>query len=103
MRRYIEFEELMASYFVAYFLYGKVKYGSKGYSEERLGRMSAYKSVMQVYQPYLWQKERVKSDVIMERFDYLEQKAKALPDDRFRKAFLETLVQADPRHHLQEN
>ncbi|WP_345974528.1 hypothetical protein [Sulfurimonas sp. HSL3-7] len=103
MRRYIEFEALMASYFVAYFLYGKVKYGSKGYSEERLGRMSAYKSLMQVYQPYLWQKERIKSEVILERFRYLEQKAEALPDDRFKRAFLETLAQAAPHHHLQEN
>lgn len=89
----------MAGYFMAYFLYGKVKYGSSDYSEERLGKMSAYKGVMQIYSPYLWQKERIRSEAITERFTYLEQKGKALKDDDFKRAFLEALGKVDRRHN----
>ena len=102
MKRYIEYEELLAAFFMAYFLYGKIKYGTKGYSEERLGSMTAYKSVMQLYRPFLLHKERVLSDLLMQHFDYLLAQAEALPDDEFKRVFLETLAQADPRRRLQE-
>ena len=103
MRRYIEFEELVAGYFMAYFLYGKIKYGTQGQSDERLGSMTAYKSVMQLYRPFLLEKERVLSDLVIERFDYLKAQAEALPDDEFKRVFLATLERADPRRRLQES
>ncbi len=103
MKRYIEYEELLSAFFMAYFLYGKIKYGTKGYSEERLGSMTAYKSVMQLYRPFLLQKERVLSDLVMQHFDHLQDQAEALPDDEFKRVFLATLAQADPRRRLQES
>lgn len=103
MRRYMEHEESMAAFFLAYFLYGKIKYGTKGYSDGRLGSMSAYKSVMQVYRPYLLQKERVRSDSIIQRFEHLEKRARALPDDKFKTAFLAALEEVDPRHRSPES
>jgi len=36
----MEYEELVAAFFMAYFYYGKIKYGTKGHSEERLGSIA---------------------------------------------------------------
>jgi len=101
MKRYMEYEELAAAFFMAYFYYGKIKYGTKGHSEERLGSMTAYKSIMQLYRPFLLQKERVRCDLIAQRFDYLRSQAESLPDDEFKRVFLATLEKADPRRRLQ--
>ncbi len=90
----------MANFFNAYFMYGKVKYGSSGYSDERLGTMTAYKSIMQLYRPFLLQRERILSDLVTQCFNYLEAQAEVLPDDEFKRVFLATLAQADPRRHV---
>ena len=103
MKRYLEHHELQALFFRAYFLYGKVKYGSSGYSDKRLGAMTAYKSIMQLYRPFVVLEHRVRTDAVMERFDYLESKAKALRDDGFKRAFLKTLKREDPRRRLPES
>lgn len=99
----MEFEELLAAFFMAYFYYGKIKYGSREYSEARLGSMTAYKSVMQLYKPFLLKRERVLRDQIVQRFIYLQEKAEALADDEFKRVFLETLAKVDPRRRLQES
>jgi hypothetical protein len=100
MKRYMEIQEIRGRMMLAYFLYGQVKYGSKGYSEERLGRLSAYKSVMNLYRPLANANRRVKREEVLRRFDLLRKKAEALGEGGFRRAFLETLGQLDPRCHL---
>ena len=100
MKRYLEHHEIRALFFRAYFMYGKVKYGSSGHSDKRLGSMTAYKSIMQLYRPFVLLEQRVKTDVIIERFEYLENKAEALTDDGFKRAFLKILHQEDPRRRL---
>jgi len=74
----LEYEELTAGFFMAYFLYGRIKYGTYGYSKERLGNMAAHKSVMQLYLPFLLPKERVRSDIVVQRFEYLKARVEAL-------------------------
>jgi hypothetical protein len=96
MKRYMEIQEIRGRMMLAYFLYGQVKYGSKGYSEERLGRLSAYKSVMNLYRPLAYANRRIKSGEVLRRFDLLRQKAEALGEGGFRRAFLETLAQSAP-------
>jgi hypothetical protein len=97
MKRYIEEREIQARFLLAYFLYGRVKYGSSGYSEERLARLSAYKSVMNLYRPLAKEERRVKSERLLYRFDLLHAEAEALEEGAFKRAFLETLAQSDPR------
>ena len=63
MKRYLEVQEIQAHFFICYFLYGKVKYGSNGYSEKRLSEMTAYKSVMGLYGRYIRVGQRVQSDL----------------------------------------
>jgi len=101
MKRYLEVQEIQAHFFICYFLYGKVKYGSKGYSEKRLGKMSAYKSVMGLYGRYIRVGQRIQSDLVLKDFDYLRNQALALPDDGFKKAFLSVLEQLDLHHCLE--
>lgn len=98
MRRYVEQSELMAGFFKAYFLYGKMTYGNKDHDEVRLARASAYKRVMGLYQPFLLDKQRVSSDVLMQRFADLKVKAESLPQDTFKEVFLETLGEMSPRY-----
>jgi hypothetical protein len=102
MKRYMEIQEIRGRMMLAYFRYSQIKYGSKGYSEARLGRLSAYKSIMNLYRPLADTNQRIKSQEVFWRFDLLREKAEALSDDGFRRAFLETLEQSDPRRHLQE-
>ena len=101
MKRYLEVQEIQAHFFICYFLYGKVKFGSKGYSEKRLGEMTAYKSVMGMYGRYIRVGQRVKSDLVLKDFEYLRYKAIELPDDGFKKEFLSVFEQLDLHHYLQ--
>jgi hypothetical protein len=103
MKRYIEEREIQARFLLAYFFYGRVKYGSSGYSEERLARLSAYKSVMNLYRPLAREHARVRSEAVLRRFDLLHERAKALEECIFKRVFLETLAQSDPRRRSPES
>jgi hypothetical protein len=96
MKRYIEPREIQARFLLAYFLYGRIKYGSTGYSEERLARLSAYKSVMNLYRPFARENRRVRSEAVSRRFDLLHEQAAALEEGAFKRVFLETFSQLDP-------
>lgn len=103
MKRYMEAKEIQAQFILCYFMYGKLKYGSKGYSKERLAGMSVYKSVMNLYRPFVYKRERIRSDVILRRFELLRQQAAVLADCPFKKVFFELLEQLNPHHCLQES
>ena len=95
MKRYIEIKEIQANFFVCYFLYSKVKYGSKGYSDQRVGRMTAYKSIMKIYGKYAVTDQRILSEWVLQDFTYLRDITLCKPDDDFRKAFLVAFEELD--------
>ncbi len=98
MKPYLEIKELHAHYFICYFSYSKVKYGSREHSPERLGRVSAYKSIMNLYGRYIRVGQRIKRELLLKDFDYLHKQILALPDDGFRKAFLSVFEELDLHH-----
>lgn len=102
MKRYLEVKEIQAHFFLCYFLYSRVKYGSKGYTEERHGRLSAYKSVMGLYGRYIRVGQRIKYESLFKDFEHLQTEAEKLIDDDFKKAFLSVFQELDLRHCLLE-
>ena len=95
MKRYLEVKEIQAHFFITYFLYGKIKYGSRGYSEKRLGEMSAYKSVMSLYGRYIRVGQRIPIELLLKDFNHLHLQTTKLTDDEFKKAFLSVFRELD--------
>ncbi len=92
MKRYLEPSQIKSRFFLLYFLYGKVKYGSKGSDAERLGRMSAYKAMMHLYRPMVLINKRVLISEAEARTVALCQKARReLPDGDLLQSFLLTV------------
>ena len=98
MKRYLEVKEIQAHFFLCYFLYSRIKYGSKGYNEERHGKLSAYKSVMSLYGRYIRVGQRIKYELLFKDFEHLRAEADKLSNDDFKKAFLSVFQELDLRH-----
>lgn len=96
MKSYIEIDELQARAMLAYFLYGRLKYGMRGYSEARLAGMSGYKSAMLLYLSCAQQHRRMRQEEVAERFEQLRESVRRLPRSEFRQMLLQTLAQMDP-------
>ncbi len=89
----------MAAFYLAYFFYGKSKFAQKKYSDERLGSITAYKSLMHLYRPFCLEEKRVRSEVILRCFEHLRQKIDSYSDDGFKTAFLKALAESEQLHH----
>jgi len=92
MKRYLEPDQIKGRFFLLYFLYGKVKYGTRGSDMERLGRMSAYKAMMNLYRTLAIGEGRVLQIRIDTDVESLCNLARTtLPSGEFQNTFLSTI------------
>ncbi|MEA1920507.1 MAG: hypothetical protein U9N52_11750 [Campylobacterota bacterium] len=90
--RYIERDQIKARFFLMYFLYSRVKYGTKGSDMHRLGKMSAYKAMMLIYKDYTLSGERILSVHVEYTLQALCKKAQRMvPKGEFQEMFIQTV------------
>jgi hypothetical protein len=75
-RHYYEPHEIKAKLFLSYYLYSKYKYGkNRDYTPERIGSLSAYKALMQLYRWYVLQNRRIPKRELDGKIRALQKKA----------------------------
>lgn len=92
MKRHIDTEELRILFFTAYFLYSRSKYGSSERGDVRLGRIGAYRGIMQLCRAAMDATAPCPRSELIEGCRRLEAQAEGLPEGAFKTAYLETLA-----------
>ncbi|WP_345969450.1 hypothetical protein WCX72_08875 [Sulfurimonas sp. HSL1-6] len=92
MKRTIDAEEIRILFFTAYFLYGRSKYGSSERGDVRLGRMGAYRGIMQLCRAAMDAPSPCLRSGMIEGCRRLEAQTEGLPEGTFKTAYLETLT-----------
>ncbi|MBN2896150.1 MAG: hypothetical protein JXK05_09715 [Campylobacterales bacterium] len=92
MKRYLEPDQIQARFFLLYFLYGRTRYGSKGNDAQRIGALSAYRAMMNLYKPMALRRERVLiAETRSLTLALCDKARRELPEGALLDAFLDTI------------